>query len=148
MENYYDVKDTNQILNEGTKRKIYFNLAICYGFTAFAIFGFQFYSGRETIDMILPFSSGIFCISLLLIIVPNFNLGQRVTYLISNGMIIISVPFLIFKFSSQSAIYGWAAPVLLMLVSIALNQLRMMFYIGGITLIVFIFGLLIVIKSR
>ena len=133
METVSQETEANQILSERTKLKLYFYLAVTYGIAAFAIFGLQFYSRREQISDILPFSSTIFGMGFLLVIIQNLKIKQEYKHLLSNIIIVVSVPVMILKFTSTSAVYAWAVPVIMMLVSIALNQKKMLISIGGAT---------------
>lgn len=122
-------KETDQIVIENTRSKLYFYLSLTYMIGGFVNFWVQFLSRREQVNDILLFSLVIFSMGLIVCVIQNLRIKKEYKQLFSNIAFVASIPIMIFKYTSVSAIYAWVVPVFLMMVAIAFNQRQMLYFI-------------------
>ena len=123
----------NQILSDFTKNRLYHYLSITYVLAGFVNFGAQFFAGREQLSSILAFSAVILGLGIAVGVLRKMKIKLDYKQLFSNVAFVISIPIIMIKYTPVSGVYAWAVPVILMLVAIAFNQLKLLYWIGGAT---------------
>ena len=127
----------NQVLSEYATAKLYLYIFVIYMVAGFINFGVMFFSKREPVGAILLFSSVILGFGLSGAVIQNLKIKPNTKQTLSNIILVASIPIMMLKYLSVSAVYAWAVPVILMLVAIAFSQRQLLFFIGGVTLAIY-----------
>ena len=121
------------ILSEATKLQLYYLLARVYIFAAFFSFMVRYFCGKEEFGSALLFSLMLVFLGMTLMIVQHMRIKDADN--VSDFIMTITIPIIIFKYLQRAPIYAWIIPVIFILVAVAFNQRRMLIFTGISTLI-------------
>lgn len=121
--------DINQIQSDVIQIKLYRNLARVYILVGFISFAEQYFTNREALYPAL-----LFCVMMILIgifIQCVRNIGWKVVYkdIITNLIIVLSIPGMILEYEQYSSVYAWVVPIIFILVAVAFSKRYMLILI-------------------
>ena len=127
-----------KILSEATRSKLYLYITRAFFFGAFIHFCAPFYTGRETLLSIILFSAVLLFFGFLLQFIQILNISEGRRDFLSDIVMTVSVPIIVLKYIDYSVAYAWIAPVIYIIVSVALNNRRTLYLISFVSIITFI----------
>lgn len=129
-------KDKNQIaepgkiLNEVNRFKIYQILSMFFIVGAMINFVLRYYFAHESITTVILFSGAIFLIGSIFQVILHSSLIDEHRDSIFIALTSLSIPFIILNFVQYASITVWAAPIIVLMLSVIFNRRNMMFWLG------------------
>lgn len=126
--------EAGRILSEATRARLYWYLLLAYIAGAFINFAAQYFSGRESLDSALLFSTVILLLGFVLEAIQKMKIRNGYRDILSDILMSVTIPLMIMKYVDSSAVYALTVPFLFVLISVAFNQNRMLILTGTLTL--------------